>query len=530
MQKYHEHFPVTQTPQTQPIPGSSQMPNNAGGYAWGLDHWSQLDRFLVLGAEGGTYYVEEKELTVQNAHAVLQCIQEDGQRVVKRVVDISASGRAHKNDPALFVLAMCASLGSPETRKTALYCLAAVARIGTHLFHFLAYAQSMRGWGRGLRNAIKAWYVTKSPMQLAYDVTKYQSRDGWSHRDALRLAHPKPATVDQQMIYKYVSKGEEDATLPASEELVRYIHAVEEAKRATNAEQIAALIRAHNLPRECVPTQFLTDPATWEALLERMPLHALIRNLGNMSKSGLLVPMNPAVTTVCNKLADRDQLHKSRVHPMAVLIALKQYASGHGFRGSSSWTPVPQVIDALDAAFYDSFHNVVPTGKRILIGVDGSGSMQQGMIAGTNLSCAQAAAAMAMVTVATEPSYAICAFTTRLVEINLSPRMRLNDAVARLFIAAEGTDGAIPIEWARQSKMPVDAFLLITDNETWAGHIHPAQSLKMYRREQGIQAKLIAMGMVANNVSVADPNDAGSLNVVGFDANVPGVCSDFIRG
>ena len=41
------------TPQSQPIPGSAQVPNSAGGYTWQVDDWTRLDRFLILGAEGG---------------------------------------------------------------------------------------------------------------------------------------------------------------------------------------------------------------------------------------------------------------------------------------------------------------------------------------------------------------------------------------------------------------------------------------------------------------------------------------------
>jgi 60 kDa SS-A/Ro ribonucleoprotein len=38
------------TPQAEPIPDTTQIPNSAGGYAWAVDHWSRLDRFLVLGS------------------------------------------------------------------------------------------------------------------------------------------------------------------------------------------------------------------------------------------------------------------------------------------------------------------------------------------------------------------------------------------------------------------------------------------------------------------------------------------------
>ena len=36
------------------------------------------------------------------------------------------------------------------------------------------------------------------------------------------------------------------------------------------------------------------------------------------------------------------------------------------FRGESTWTPVARIVDALDAAYYQSFGNVEPTGKRLL--------------------------------------------------------------------------------------------------------------------------------------------------------------------
>ncbi len=65
-------------PQGEPIPGSAQVPNSAGGYAWALDRWGRLDRFLVLGSEGGTYYVGERALTRENAAAVAEAIAEDG--------------------------------------------------------------------------------------------------------------------------------------------------------------------------------------------------------------------------------------------------------------------------------------------------------------------------------------------------------------------------------------------------------------------------------------------------------------------
>src|SRR5262245_63477671 len=110
------------------LPGSRQVPNSAGGFAWGVDDWTRLRRFLVLGSEGGSYYAREWELTRTNAQAVERCLQQDGLRAVAEAVRVSVEGRAPKNDPALFVLAMAAGLGDEATRKAALDALRQAAR------------------------------------------------------------------------------------------------------------------------------------------------------------------------------------------------------------------------------------------------------------------------------------------------------------------------------------------------------------------------------------------------------------------
>src|SRR5947199_8343820 len=106
---YARHVSDKQTPQSEPIPGTTQVPNSAGGYAWAVDDWVRLDRFLVLGCEGPTYYASEKALTVENAVVVQRCLRADGARVVARVVEVSEAGRAPKNAAAVFALALAAA-------------------------------------------------------------------------------------------------------------------------------------------------------------------------------------------------------------------------------------------------------------------------------------------------------------------------------------------------------------------------------------------------------------------------------------
>ncbi|HEX8600545.1 MAG TPA: TROVE domain-containing protein [Chloroflexia bacterium] len=532
------------TPQDEPIPGSTQVPNSAGGFAWAVDDWTRLDRFLILGSEGGTYYITERKLTIENAHAVERCIAEDGPRVVRRIVEISESGRAPKNDPAIFGLALCATHGSDETKKATFEALPKVCRTGTHLFHFVEFVDGMRGWGRGLRQAVAQWYAMP-PGRLAYQAIKYQNRDGWGHRDVLRLSHPRPHTEQHNAIYNWIVNGWEwVGEEPHPDEALRQLWAFERAKRAGNAQEIVRLITEYSLPREAVPTQWLNDVAVWEALLQRMPMEAMLRNLATMTRVGLIAPMSEATRRVVEQLGNEERLRASRLHPIKVLSALTTYQAGRGVRGKSTWSPVAQVVDALDGAFYKAFGNVPTTGKRWLLALDVSGSMSVPIMGIPGLSARSASAAMSMVTAATEPQHTIVAFSAPsratyggqwgggdpgMTRLTISPRQRLDDVVNKLeAIPMGGTDCSLPMRWALEHRVEADVFVVYTDSETWYGNIHPGQALKQYRDKMGIPAKMVVVAMTSNGFSIADPEDAGMLDVVGFDTATPTVMTDFV--
>ena len=520
------------TPQNQPIPGSTQVANSAGGHAWPVDDWTRLQRFLILGSEAGSYYATEQALTADNAAATQRCIAQDGARVVKTIVEISASGRAPKNDPALFALALAASCDDASTRKAALAALPQVARIGTHLMHFAAFVDARRGWGRGLRNAIGAWFNAKDAADVAYQALKYQSRDGWSQRDLLRLSHPQPASDSHRTIYHWATQGWNwvgDA--PHPDAALQQVWAFERAKRASTREEVATLIRDYRLPREAVPTHFLNEAMVREALLEAMPMTALIRNLATLTRVGLLTPGSETINRVIAQVTDEARLRKARVHPIALLSALKTYAQGHGERGKNTWTPLPQIVDALDAAFYLSFGNVEATGKRFLLALDVSGSMAGSNVAGVpGLTPRVASAAMALITASTESAYQTMAFSTGFVPLSISPRQRLDDVLKTVSgLPFDATDCAQPMLWAMKNKVETDVFVIYTDSETWHGNVHPAQALRAYRDQTGIAVKLVVVGMVSNGFSIADPNDGGMMDVVGFDAAAPQLMSDFVR-
>jgi 60 kDa SS-A/Ro ribonucleoprotein len=451
-----------------------------------------------------------------------------------------------KNDPALFVLAMAAGLGDDITRALALTALPNVARTGTHLFHWLEYLASFRGWGRGVRTAVGRWYTQQPPAELAYQLLKYQARDGWSHRDALRLAHPEPPSATHDLLFRFAVKGWDGVMEAKGTNDVEFLERIEavQALRQMTPRDAARVIRIYRLTREMVPTDLLRHAVVWDALLDRMPIGAMVRSLGVMTKVGLLVPGSDAVQIVVTRLRSTSAIQKARLHPLALLAALKTYAQGHGVRGAGQWAPVRQIIDALDGAFYAAFASVLPTDKRMLIALDVSGSMGAGVHALPFLSCREASAALALVTVETETHCRVVAFSngayrsmhsasglnSGLTSLSISPRQRLDDVMrTTAAIPFGGTDCALPMVEAMKHRWPVDVFVVYTDNETWAGDIHPAQALRDYREHMGIAARLVVVGMTSNGFSIADPNDASMLDVVGFDTATPHVISEFSR-
>jgi 60 kDa SS-A/Ro ribonucleoprotein len=138
------------------------------------------------------------------------------------------------------------------------------------------------------------------------------------------------------------------------------------------------------------------------------------------------------------------------------------------------------------------------------------------------------AAAMAMVFARTEPNYTISAFHDQIRHVDIGREERLDRVCAAIPHKPRGTDASLPFEDALERGLEVDAFVLLTDNETWAGDRHPVQALARYRKESGIAAKLVVVAMAANQFSIADPADAYQMDVVGFDGAVPAVVAGFI--
>lgn len=532
MAKALRNYVNREVPVTEPL-NDRQVANNGGGYSFEVTPKVRLERFLILGTDGGTYYTKEMDLTQQNVDFLRNLIKTDEDLVRDTAVEVSKNGRAYRNDAAIFVMALLLAEG--KNKAATLSVMNDVVRTGTHAYQLAEFINSLGGWGRAKRTAIAGWFSAKTPDQLAYQAVKYRQRNGWTMKDLMRLSHPKGVNDG---VGRFILRGETDWT---DIDIINGFHYMQRVTSVDGPNGVVGILQAYpNLPWETIPTQYLSDLKVWKKLMENGQLkgQALVRQITRLAKLDAFDDMGFA-KKYADALRDEEMIRKTRLHPMQFLNAYVVYTQGQLNHGgyswstanrSKNWTTSPVIQDALDDGFGLSFGNIEPSNKNMMISVDVSGSMSWTAAGTSNFTCAQGAGAMALITARVEPKYIVNGFSGDLVNLNLTARDSIESAFYKVQKSNFGsTNPSAPLEKAIRENIPVDTFVIITDNEVNRG-VHPSKALKDYRRKTGIPARMVVMGMAANYFSIADPLDGGMLDVVGFDTNTPGVVSDFSAG
>ena len=348
--------------------------------------------------------------------------------------------------------------------------------------------------------------------------------------------------------------AEEQPSTPVSRDLIDvavYLSAIMEMEACTTSVsdlyKAIKLVRDHGLVREQIPTHLLNSSDIWKELLMSkgangkqtgMPLEAMTRNLGKFSSLPNFMGQENT-NTICARLSSEEDIQRSRIHPFKVLVASRIYGMGKALKGALSWTVSPRVRDQLTTTFLRSFKNVPPTGKRYMAALDVSGSMSAMCMGSPAISCREASAALALVLYETEPHVYMRGFTAAQVPgagfYNFDPYVRHGMTLEQFITATNSpfgsTDCSLPMLRAIQENLDVDAFIVMTDSETYAGSVHPQVALENYRKHANKpNAKLIVIGMTANCLTIADPNDRNTLNLAGFNAAMPEIIAMFVRG
>lgn len=543
---------IPQNEQENPL----QVKNNAGGFTFQITPEKMLERFLILGSEGGTYYAEEKDLTQQNLTNLKALVTANQSKlVVDTATDISVSGRSYKNDTAIFSLAYVMTFGSDEAKSYARTHVNDVVRPFTHLALLESYMKALApgsGLGTSRNRAIADWYNSLTPEELAYQAVKYRQRYGWTHRDSLRQA--RPTRVDENVAKWILGKADlQNDALPAVIAGFEALQA-EFGPQSTKTEEgkKRAILEILNLypmlPWEALPTQAHKFPEVWKKLFYNGQLkgQALLRNITRLARLGAFDDLVFA-RDYADRLTDKEAIARGRIHPIQYLNALvvhtegqvkrakkddDEYAYTHGVgRREKNWTESPIIVDALNYGYKLAFASTEPSNKRTLLALDVSGSMNSSFSLGLDLTCSQVSGAMASVIASKEPYYQIMGFADRFRDLGLSASMDLMSVMRKIRGLSFGrTDCSLPMTWAMQNKLEFDTFIVLTDNETWHGIVHPHVALKDYRQRTGIDAKLIVVAATPTEFSIANPNDAGMLDMVGADSNLPRLVTQFAIG
>lgn len=510
----------------------TQVENNAGGYVFNVADKARLERFLIIGVDGGTYYVGEQKLTEQNVGFLKNLIAKDETLVRETMLSVARENRAVHVSATIFTAAMLHTYGTDKAALRA--ALPDVLRTSTHLFEYSQYIKNLAGWGRSKRAAVKDWYENKTDDQLAYQMVKYRQRNGWTHRDLLRLSHARPSAALAQFALGKEIEGE----VP---EIIKGYLAVSKAKSAKEA--LAILTDYPSLPWEALPTELHSNVDIWKTLFRNGSLKgaAQLRNVSRLARLGAFTDLDFAAD-YATTLSNPESVAASRLHPINYLNASMVYDRGSIVRDNipyrysfaptfkKDWVSESVISSALDDAFYASFGNVVPANKRTLLALDVSDSMSKAAL-GMDLSCAEVSAAMAMIVTRTEPKTLIRGFSHNFIDLNISKKDSLPTVLRKIRNNNFGaTDCTLPMEWAIKEGVAIDTFAVFTDNETYMGRRHPFQALKAYRKQTGINARLAVFGVSATGFSIADPSDPGTMDFVGFDSSAPKVFTGFSAG
>ena len=459
-----------------------QIQGAAGGFVWQISDQEQVIRYLVIGSEGGNFYQTPQQVSSKCASCVLRMTRtpDNFKWLIETIRDVSISGRAAKQESALLALATAIVFApTPADKTQALNAVNDCVRILTHMYMLIGYIKIFSkaghpaltqhasasasasasaptppvvtgsGIGRGIRRVFGEYFYSRTGIEIANLITKYQNREGWNIKDVLTLIHIDPKRMKDdggRLVIDHVFKTKEEfepilATAPPTAERVKQLlNAIKEihtiilrpaasatasaAQATTQSEldRIIHLINTVGLCREQLPSQLFKHKKVWEALLHSkgangkgkgMPLTALIRNLGKLTTSeiGIIAPfstipiqsLTPTVKHICDRITDAADIKRTRIHPYTILVAMMTYKKGHGDKGGMMWSHNIHILEALDKAFKLAFQNITPTGKRIKIALDVSGSMSSAFCTGSPVvNCATASVAMMMMTLWTE--------------------------------------------------------------------------------------------------------------------------------
>ena len=499
------------------IPGrKDEMKKNfAGGVAFKASSFVALNRWLLTGSMSNAFYQKKEEMTEDNIQLLETCIAKNPVKVAELI--FYASNKGISNHTPILALVYL-SMGDFVAKKEFRILFSKVIRNASHLYEFFSYAKDLRGMGKTIHKAVKEWFTNKRVEELEYQFLKYQNRYGWTGRDILRMIKPTPKDLAKSILYGWiVGKCKE----LINTDLER-IKAYEVLKREEVAEKyVVNIIEDCNLTHEMIPANVKRTSKIWDALYQKMPINATIRNLGNLTEKKVMTIEN---VDVLEKRLSIENLKRGRVHPLVLASAYKIYSAG-GTLGKSRlmWRPIPRINDIFESAIENAFECLEPSGKQFYLALDVSASMrwESHMINNLWMLAGEAAAIMTLATIKAEKNYFVGCFSNQFKPLDgVRKGMSFKDMVGTMSAQPfGGTNAGSAYQYAIDNKIYTDVFVMYTDSESWLGG-QPSQLLQKYRDKVNPNAKAIYITLCAygDHITLVDPKDDKSYDLAGFSS------------
>jgi 60 kDa SS-A/Ro ribonucleoprotein len=512
----------------------NQTVNNCYEPVYKLSDIERLKRFIFLGSDNGSMYMNKDTLTLENILCLEKLLEDCKYDDILEVIN-TYKNNTFKKDYLIYVLARCCSVHldddplfwKKDFRTDCFKIVLDVCHIPSYLFMFIHFYEKINqrlynstGWNSQLKNMISQWYLLKTSQELMYHVTKYPSRYSWSHKDVLKLAHIKPKDDITNDIFKYILYN----NLDTSKSYLEYLRAYENLKTDDNLDNVVQNIVKYNFVREHIPTHLLTSDKVWVNLIPNMPIIALLRNLNKITSLQILDTYPNILQNIIDKITN------IQVNPLQLLMTIKMYKSGKGMKGGLKWEPNKDIVNALNGAFYSTFNNLKKSDKKILLALDVSASMSWNTVCGIDcLSASEVSCAMAMMFDYISSNVDIMGFSSTFKKLDISSKYCLEENLEHVKDNTFGsTDCALPFVWAGENNKEYDAIIVFTDNETNSNTIEPSMALQLYRNQMNKNTKLIVVALTSNGFSIANPDDSNMMDVCGFDSNMYNMINEFI--
>jgi 60 kDa SS-A/Ro ribonucleoprotein len=474
--------------------------------------------------------------------------------------------RSCKFYPIAYTLAVCARSTSQSVSEAAYAAIQTVCKTPEQLFMFLHYCQesiggmNLKTWPRKHRKAIARWYTENpqyrhDPIYLARHVTKYRKRHGFTHKKVLKSCHPKSSHCSAELKYIlcYVVKGiaKANQTFPelmnsgrtSNQNVAEFLTDVETIKKKRVPEDdTIALIKKWNLTWENIPTEFLRFKEVWRALLLFMPMTALLRNLGKLTKYGLLQPGSEEEARVCSRIENKQILQGARLHPIQILSSLNGYRRGRGLRTNQRrWAVNPNIVQSLMKAFVAQLNSTIQPpnqSRQILVAINTQISMDNHVVGIPLMNCKQTAAAIAMTLKVCHSSSQTVTFgsanTAQLFPLQRENNMFDVEQNLEEIQTRQDRDSAnfkAPFQYALENMTRVDAVILMTDHLTPGDQIDIRDAYAIFREHSPNTLLITVCFKKSEEVPpVADPRDPQMLDVIGVDSHAVDTILSFISG